>query len=151
MPLKCGMVVLMMLSNSLKEIAAQYDVFIFTASQLSGDFNKKCQRTASFLRGSKALADKIDVGVIGIRVPPDEDEAVKTIYETKKLPKPNIVMDVYKNRRGKMCDVKIFRFFDYGTCRAVDLFATDCNYQLTDYTKLVVDEKQVDINEYYRL
>lgn len=141
------MVVLMMLSNSLKEIAAQYDVFIFTASQLSGDFNKKCQRTASFLRGSKALADKIDVGIIGIRVPPDEDEAVKVIYEGRFI-KPNIVMDVYKNRRGKMCDVKIFRYFDYGTCRATDLFVTDCNYQLTDYTKLVIDEEQVDINEY---
>lgn len=143
-------VVLMMLSNSLKEIAAQYDVFIFTASQLSGDFNKKCQRTASFLRGSKALADKIDVGIIGIRVPPDEDEAIKVIYEGRFI-KPNIVMDVYKNRRGKMCDVKIFRYFDYGTCRATDLFVTDCNYQLTDYTKLVIDEEQVDINEYCRL
>lgn len=41
---------------------------------------------------------------------------------------PNIVIDIYKNRRGEMNSVKIFRYFDYGTLRCEDLFITDCSY-----------------------
>ena len=43
--------------------------------------------------------------------------------------KPNLVIDIYKNRRGKMSSLKIFRYFDFGTCRATDLFVTDANYR----------------------
>ena len=35
-----------------------------------------------------------------------------------------------KNRRGKVSDVKIFSYFDYGTCRIYDLFMTDIRYNL---------------------
>lgn len=45
---------------------------------------------------------------------------------------PNIVIDVYKNRRGEMNNVKIWRNFDFGTCRCTDLFATDANYNVID-------------------
>lgn len=37
-------------------------------------------------------------------------------------------MDIYKNRRGEMNSVKIFRYFDYGTCHCKDYFVTDGNY-----------------------
>ena len=40
----------------------------------------------------------------------------------------NLVLDVYKNRRGSMSAIKIFRKFDYGTCHAKDLFITDDSY-----------------------
>ena len=45
------------------------------------------------------------------------------------LPKPNVVLDLYKNRRGKLTGVKIFRYFDYGTCRTQDLYMTDTSYR----------------------
>lgn len=41
---------------------------------------------------------------------------------------PNIVIDIYKNRRGDLNAVKIFRYFDFGTCRCKDLFITSANY-----------------------
>lgn len=138
----------MMLSNSLKEIASEYNIFIMTASQLSGDFNKKCQRGAIYLRGSKALADKIDVGIVGVKVPSDELDAIKPICEVRGIRSPNIVLDIYKNRRGQMCDVKIFRYFDYGTCRAKDLFVTDGNYQLLDYSVLKCPPEEIDLVKY---
>ena len=126
-------VVLMMLSNTLKEIAANYNVFVMTGTQLNGDWEKKTVRNANMIRGAKAIADKIDVGMIGVRAPQEELAAVEVYCEEKHLPKPNIIIDVYKNRRGKMCDIKIFRKFHYGTCRTQDIVATtNSNYEIID-------------------
>lgn len=124
-------VALMMLSNTLKELAAEYNVFIMTGSQLNGDWNKTTIRNANLLRGAKALADKIDVGIIGVLATPEEIEQIQGYLDAEHKVKPNIVMDIYKNRRGKMCNIKIFRRFDYGTCRSEDIVAT---YQ--DYSSL---------------
>ena len=46
-----------MLSNSLKEIATEYQIFVMSATQLSGDYEKAKFRNANFIRGSKAVAD----------------------------------------------------------------------------------------------
>ena len=117
-------VALMMLSNTLKELAAEYNDFIMTGSQLNGEWAKTTQRNANLLRGAKALADKIDVGIIGVLATPEEVDNIRAILDAKHLRVPNVVMDIYKNRRGKMCNIKIFRYFDYGTCRSEDIWAT---------------------------
>lgn len=102
------------------------------------------------LRGSKAIADKIDVGMIGVRAPKEELDCIAHYCQEMNLPMPNLVIDVYKNRRGKMCDVKIFRKFDYGTCRVKDiLITTNSTYQKIDGVILFdygLEEK--DLSEY---
>lgn len=50
-------VALMMLSNTLKEIAMTYNVFIMSATQLNGGWDKPGPRTANLIRGSKAISD----------------------------------------------------------------------------------------------
>ena len=125
-------VVLMMLSNTLKEIAADYNVFVMTGTQLNGTWEGKTVRNANMLRGSKAIADKIDVGMIGVRCTEDELEAINPYIQEMGYVQPNIVIDVYKNRRGNMCDVKIFRKFDYGTCRTFDVLVTTTGYKPID-------------------
>ena len=47
----------------------------------------------------------------------------------KFLHEPNIVIDIYKNRRGELNCIKVFRYFDYATCHCEDLFITDANYR----------------------
>ena len=42
---------------------------------------------------------------------------------------PNLVVDIYKNRRGELNAVKIWRYFDHATCHCEDLFVTDANYK----------------------
>lgn len=121
-------VALMMLSNTLKEIAAEYNVFIMTGSQLNGEWAKTTVRNATLLRGSKALADKIDVGIIGVLATSEELENIQDVLSTMNYRKPNVVIDIYKNRRGKMNNIKIFRYFDYGTCRSYDIIATHQDY-----------------------
>ena len=125
-------VILMVLSNTLKEIAADYNVFVMTGTQLNGTWEGKMTRNANMLRGSKAIADKIDCGMIGVRCPDEELDQIKVYCESLHLPTPNLVIDIYKNRRGKMCDVKIFRKFNFGTCRAQDILVTTQSYKIVD-------------------
>ena len=57
-------------------------------------------------------------------------EAISEILAQNVYPKvPNQVIDVYKNRNGSITAVKLFRYFDHGTCRSLDLFVTDTNYK----------------------
>jgi replicative DNA helicase len=131
-------VALMMFSNTLKEVAMNYGVFIQSATQLNDGWSKKeiGLRDQNCLRGSKAIADKIDIGMIGVRINDEEMKQIRTIWDelkrqkpSKYIHEPNIVIDIYKNRRGEMNSVKIFRYFDYATCHAEDLFVTDASYK----------------------
>lgn len=149
-------VALMMMSNTLKEIAAEHNIFLMSSTQLNDGWNRGGQtvgtRNQNLLRGSKAIADKVDCGLIGIKLRDDERQKIEAIWnEVKKrnigkwsakvLEKgPNQVIDIYKNRRGPLTGIKIFRYFDYGTCRAVDLFATSSSYNALQHDELEIDK-----------
>lgn len=131
-------VALMMLSNSIKETASNYNVFIQSATQLNDGWSKKeiGPRDQNCLRGSKAIADKIDIGLIGVRIGEAEMKQIDAVLKElraqnpiKYKKDPNIVIDIYKNRRGELNSVKVFRYFDYATCHCEDLFITDCSYK----------------------
>ena len=61
-----------MLSNGLKEIATECNIYVRTATQLNATAlesdDKPKMRNQNMLRGSKAVADKIDVGYITTNV-----------------------------------------------------------------------------------
>lgn len=147
-------VVLMMLSNTIKEVAMSYGVFIQSATQLNENWSKReiGLRDQNCLRGSKAIADKIDIGMIGVRIPDEERKQIDAIWTElqksnpqKYVHEPNIVIDVYKNRRGELNSVKIFRYFDYGTLHSEDLFITDASYKtVTDIGQLKYDQRPFD-------
>ncbi len=131
-------VMLMMLANSIKETAMMYNVFILSATQLNTNWSKQeiGVRDQNMLRGSKAIADKIDIGMIGVRVGDAEKQQVQAIWEQlqrldprRYINEPNIVIDIYKNRRGELTSVKVFRYFDYGTLHCEDLFIVDSGYK----------------------
>lgn len=124
-------VALMMLSNTLKEIAATHDVFIQSATQLNekGQSQATGLRDQTCIRGSKAIADKIDVGMIGAKISAEERDKIKPILDANPGCNPNRVVDIYKNRRGELNGVKIWREVDLGTCRSKDCFITTDNYE----------------------
>lgn len=45
---------------------------------------------------------------------------------------PNLVTDVYKNRRGRWNLVRIWSYHDLGTCRKYDLFITTATMKAID-------------------
>ena len=123
-------VVLMMLSNTLKELASDYNAFIYSGTQVNREWEKKHFRNENNIAGSKAVADKADFGVVAVRISEEEKEKITTLLRADGiLEDANVVLDVYKNRGGRITNAKIFRAFDYGTCRAKDLIMTDTNYQ----------------------
>lgn len=152
-------VALMMLSNTLKEIAMTYNVFIQSATQLNDGWSKKeiGLRDQNCIRGSKAIADKTDIGIIGVRLGEEEKKQIEGIRQEVKLQKhfthsPNLVLDIYKNRRGEMNCVKVFRYFDYATCHCEDLFVTDASYKGIDYKgEIVINTEKIDYYDFLDL
>lgn len=124
---------LMMMSNQLKEIAAVYNVFLMTATQLNASWEDKMVRNQNMLRDSKAIADKVDIGMIGVKCTEEEYNMVQPLFEQLSInQKPNQVIDIYKNRRGSVVNAKVFRYFDYGTCRSEDLLVTTQSFKLME-------------------
>lgn len=122
-------VALFMMSTALKDLAAELNVFVMSGTQLNADAEeKKGIKNQSVLRGSKAIADKADIGVITCKVTEEDlNNLTRTSGVTFDIP-PNQVTDVYKVRRGRWVDVRIWSRMDLGTCRKEDVFITDGNY-----------------------
>lgn len=121
-------VALRMLSTLLKDLSAELNVFIMSATQITGkmEFKLGYIRNENMLRDSKSIPDKADICFIRARILPEEMELIGPLCE--RIGKvPNQVSDVYKVRRGKYVDVRIWHSVDLGTCRTEDLFITDAN------------------------
>ena len=94
-------VILMLLSDTLKNLANELDIHISSATQLNGDYEEKEVKNQNLLRGSKAIADKADIGAITLPVDNAEDELGKAYALQLGTYVPNYITDIYKNRRGK--------------------------------------------------
>lgn len=118
-------VALLMLSTALKDLAVEQDVFMMSATQLnsSQDTNEKGIKNQNSIRGSKSIVDKADIAMIGGLVPDDQREQIAPYVA--KYGMPTQVYDVYKVRRGKWTNLKIWSNVDLGTCRRSDVFVTD--------------------------
>ena len=135
-------VILMMMANQLKQIAKDYNVFIFSATQVNakgmeGDGEFKDE---SCIRGSKAVADKCDMGCVMSRVdnkiwdeliPKLRPYVREGIIDAKYLEDPDYrpthIIDIYKMRRGRYRGIRIWSHIHLGTGRRVDLFMTSSN------------------------
>lgn len=124
--------VLFMISIRLKDICNQYQVFIMSATQLNGSYAEADKFDQNLLRGAKAIADKIDAGLILLGATQDDLKALDVTIKTKKLEVPTIKISVYKNRRGRYKDVLLWCKADLGTCRVEPIFVTDYQYKLID-------------------
>lgn len=135
-------VVLMYLSNALKEIAAIHNVFVMSSTQVNGSWTEATIRNQNLIRGSKAIGDKVDVGMITLDIREEELMKIQPICEELGLPLPTTVTDIYKNRGGRYNSVKIFRYFNKGTSRIKDLFMTTEFHELI--TPSVVYENDIE-------
>lgn len=126
-------VVLLYLSTALKDLANELGIFMMSATQLADKWKDwKGIRDYGLVRGSRSIVDKTDAAAISLLVTDEEHTMVDVIAKKLNVRIPNYVKDVYKVRRGKYNKVRIWSFFDFGTCRLYDLFLTDANYNLID-------------------
>lgn len=132
-------VALMMFSTALKELAKDLHIFIMSATQINGDItNHKGIRNQNLIRGAKAIADKVDMGCITMPVSEDEMNMLSELVTKLKMPMPTQVTDIYKLRRGRFKNVRIWSILDLGTARVTDLFVTDSFFNPIDITRLEV-------------
>ena len=93
---------------------------------------------------AKAIADKIDCGMVTAKVNPDELVTLDKLIREKGIC-PNQVSDIYKMRRGRYNDVRIWSEMDLGTCRIKDLFVTDVNFKpLIDFYPISISYEECD-------
>ena len=134
--------ILFMLSIKLKDICNINDVFIFSATQLNGDYVDSDTPDQNLLRGAKAIADKIDMGSILLPVSTKDIDGLVSILDKNVYDKPNLKLSIYKNRRGRYKGIYLWCKADLGTCRITPMFATDYAYNYIDIqdTKIIDEE-----------
>ena len=117
--------ILLMMITALKDCAKLLDIFIMTATQVSGDVKNAKELDSSFLRSAKSLADKVDCASILMPVRDIDNDAI-TAYCNKGFEVvPNFSLSIYKVRRGSYQNIKVFINFDRGLCRMTDAFVVD--------------------------
>lgn len=132
-------VVLMLLSNQLKQLAKDYNLFIFSATQVNanamvedGEFKNETS-----IRAAKSIVDKADMGYVMTRVsdkiwqsllPNLRQAAREGLIEANLIEdfynRPTHVLDIYKMRRGRYKNVRIWTHLDLGNGYRKDLFIT---------------------------
>lgn len=123
--------VLMQFSNTLKEIAVSYNIFMLSGTQITGgDLTKKMVRGFADIRDGKSIADKADIAMIGCFVTDEEYKFIETYCKELHMEKPNYVLDIFKNRDGSITNCKIYRNFDLGTLRSQDMLITSQSFKL---------------------
>lgn len=126
---------LTLLSTALKDLGTELGIFVLSATQLSGDYdNWQGIRNQTLIRGAKAIADKIDAGYITMPVSAYDLAQLAPALSKLNMPQPTHVRDIYKMRRGRYKNVRIWSIFDLGTARMEDLFMTDGNYKAIELT-----------------
>jgi len=117
--------ILLMFSSALKDAAKTLGIYIWTASQLSGDYKNAKDLDASYLRSAKSLADKVDVGCILMPVR-EIDQSIIDSYCARGFElAPNFVINIYKVRAGSYQNIKLYGYFDRSVCQWTDCFVTD--------------------------
>lgn len=122
--------VLFMLAIRIKDLCNELGIFVESSTQLNGDWEDKPVANQNLLRGAKAIADKIDLGMITLPVTQNDLECLQPILATGVFNAPNLVHSIYKNRRGKYKSVKLWCSADLGVCRVTPMFLTDDNFNL---------------------
>ena len=135
-------VILMMMANQLKQLAKDYNLFIFSATQVNSlamgddEMNFKDEKS---IRGAKAIADKADMGYVMTKV---SEKGWQSVASTLRVAvregrishdildnPPTHVLDIYKMRRGRYKMIRIWARIHLGTGERKDLFITTADNQ----------------------
>ena len=133
---------LMMLANQLKQLAKDYNLFIFSATQVNAvgmDDNGEFKNETS-IRDAKSINDKSDMSYVISKVnekiwnsiSADWRKAARAgILDSKFLDdinyRPTHVLDIYKMRRGRYKNVRVWIQLDLGNGARRDLFITNAD------------------------
>lgn len=134
--------ILFLFSTSLKRICNKYSIYLGSSTQLSG--NWKEEKDANAIKGSKAIIEKADGGIISLPVTSSDLKKLKPILENGFFEEPNMAYYIFKNRGNKWNDVIVWTRMNMGTVREKDCFVTTNDYEIINDIERTVLEFQLE-------
>ncbi len=136
--------ILFLFSAALKQLANKYDIYLGSATQLSSNYKE--EKDANSLKGSKAIIDKADGGVIALPATAADLKKLKPILESGFYEIPNFAYYVFKNRGNKWNNIIIWTKLNMGNMREKDCFVTNENFEvIQDIEKTLIEFAMEDV------
>lgn len=143
--------ILFLFSNSLKMVCNKSNVFLGSSTQLNDTYKDNENKDAGALKGSKAIIEKADGGILALPVSHKDLKKLKAILESEGrfgTIVPNMAYYIFKNRGGKWKAIIVWTRINLGTMREVDCFVTDYNFELiTDIEKTLIEFQLEDVGD----
>jgi hypothetical protein len=141
--------ILLALTDALKQVSRKYDVQILSGTQLNSRDRDLNYVDESLLMGGKGQIRKCDSCMI--MLPPTKRELELTEMFGQRSGfgnklKPNFVSHIVKGRARKYPKyIKVFQYVDLGTGRSYDLYCTNRNNELINVDKLFIEVNENDL------
>lgn len=129
--------IMLNMANQLKVFARQYDIGVYTMSQLNGNEKTAEVIDEACLSGGRAVKNKLDAGCISLYPSKKEFKFTEGLLMHWKSEnhrgafcdddfKPNIVLHNYKVRFSKYgVGIKLYQYLDKSTGRCIDMYCTN--------------------------
>lgn len=141
--------ILFLFSNALKLSCNKYNIFLGSSTQLNDSYKEDGNKDAGALKGSKAIIEKADGGILVLPVTHKDLKKLDPILKADGqfgILVPNMAYYIFKNRGGKWKAIIIWTKINLGTMREVDCFVTNYNFELiTDIEKTLIDFQLDDV------
>lgn len=146
--------ILFLFSNSLKIACNNFNIFLGSSTQLNDSYKDDANKDASALKGSKAIIEKADGGILMLPATPKDIKKLDPIIKSKggfanKV--PNMAYYIFKNRGGKWKAIIIWTKINLGTMRETDCFVTNYGYEPILDIKRTLEEFSFDDVEDYEI
>lgn len=143
--------VLFLFSSALKSICNAFKIYLGSSTQLNDSYKDDSNKDAGALKGSKAIIEKADGGILALPVTHKDLKRLEPILQREGefgVPVPNMSYYVFKNRGGKWNTKIVWTKLNLGTMRESDCFVTDYNFEpVLDIEKTFIDFSQDDVGE----
>jgi len=134
--------ILFLFSAALKQLANKYEIFLGSSTQLSS--NWKEEKDGNALKGSKAILEKPDYGILALPASSADLQKLKPILDNGFYTEPNMGYYIIKNRGGKWKNIIVWTKINMGTVREIDCFVTTVDFELISDVKKTIIEFQLD-------
>ena len=138
---------LLVFATRMKALCERLNFCMISGTQLNGEADDARYKTAHVLQGSKAIAQKVDIGCI-LSTPNNAEKKKIDIIRRNIVgcPEINLLTWCYKLRSGKLTHIIICSHIDLGNMRIKDCFVTDFDFNLIDidFTEIKIVEEVVE-------
>ena len=143
--------ILFMFSEALKLTCNRFNIYLGSATQLNDTYKDDNNKDGSALKGSKAIIEKADGGILALPVTHKDLKKLEPILTSDGCfgdKVPNMAYYIFKNRGGKWKAIIIWTKLNMGTMRESDCFVTNYNYELvTDIERTISEFTMPEVNE----